>query len=56
MAKKVVIQVDTRIVSLISRFFEKKKISEIGEIMGKPEGTIKSQIHRALEELKKLMS
>lgn len=37
------------------RFFEKKKISEIGEITGKPEGTIKSQIHRALEELKKFI-
>jgi len=38
------------------RFFEKKKISEIGQILGKPEGTIKSQIHRGLEELKKLIN
>jgi RNA polymerase sigma factor (sigma-70 family) len=38
------------------RFFEKKKISEISEITGKPEGTIKSQIHRALEELETLIS
>jgi len=37
------------------RFFDKKKISEIGQILGKPEGTIKSQIHRALKELKKLI-
>ena len=37
------------------RFFEKKKISEICEIIEKPEGTIKSQIHRALEELRKIM-
>ncbi|MCD6429399.1 sigma-70 family RNA polymerase sigma factor [bacterium] len=37
------------------RFFEKKKISEISQILGKPEGTIKSQIHRALKELKKLI-
>ena len=37
------------------RFFEKKKISEICEIVGKPEGTIKSQIHRALEDLRKIM-
>lgn len=37
------------------RFFEKKKISEISQILGKKEGTIKSQIHRALAELKKLM-
>jgi len=38
------------------RFFDKKKISEICQILGKPEGTIKSQIHRALEQLKKLIS
>jgi len=37
------------------RFFEKKKVSEIGQILAKPEGTIKSQIHRALKELKKIM-
>lgn len=37
------------------RFFEKKKISEVSQILGKPEGTIKSQIHRALKELKKLI-
>lgn len=38
------------------RFFEKKKISEISQILGKAEGTIKSQIHRALKELKKMMT
>ena len=37
------------------RFFEKKKISEIAQILGKPEGTIKAQIHRALEQLRKLL-
>lgn len=37
------------------RFFEKKKISEISQILGKPEGTVKSQIHRAIEELRGLM-
>jgi len=37
------------------RFFEKKKISEVSQILSKPEGTIKSQIHRAIKELKKLM-
>jgi len=37
------------------RFFEKKKISEISQITGKSEGTIKSQLHRALETLKKGM-
>ena len=37
------------------RFFEKKKIKEISEILGKKEGTIKSLLHRGLEKLKKLM-
>ena len=37
------------------RFFEKKKISEICQITDKPEGTIKSQISRALGELRKIM-
>lgn len=37
------------------RFFEKKKISEICEILGKKEGTIKSLLHRGLEKLKELM-
>jgi len=34
------------------RFFEKKQINEIAEILGKKEGTIKSLLHRALEKLK----
>ena len=34
------------------RFFEKKKIKEIVEILGKKEGTIKSLLHRGLEKLK----
>jgi RNA polymerase sigma-70 factor (ECF subfamily) len=37
------------------RFFEKKKIKEIAEILGKKEGTIKSLLHRGLEQLKELM-
>jgi len=37
------------------RFFEKKKIREIAQILDRKEGTIKSQIHRALKELKKLI-
>lgn len=40
---------------IVLRFFDKKKISEISQILDKPEGTIKSQIHRALEELRKFM-
>jgi len=34
------------------RFFEKKKIREIAEILGKREGTIKSLLHRGLEKLR----
>jgi len=37
------------------RFFENKQIREIGEILGKREGTIKSLLHRGLETLRKLM-
>jgi RNA polymerase sigma-70 factor (ECF subfamily) len=40
---------------LILKFFEKKKIREIAEILEKPEGTIKSLIHRAIEKLRELM-
>ena len=34
------------------RFFEKKQINEIAEILGKREGTIKSLLHRAVEQLR----
>jgi RNA polymerase sigma-70 factor (ECF subfamily) len=34
------------------RFFEKKHINEIAEILGKKEGTIKSLLHRAVEKLR----
>jgi len=37
------------------RFFENKGLKEIGEILGKPEGTVKSLLHRGLEKLRKLM-
>ena len=37
------------------RFFENKKVKEIGEILGKREGTIKSLLPRGLEKLRKLM-
>lgn len=37
------------------RFFEKKQIKEISEILGKREGTIKSLIHRAVKKLSVLM-
>jgi RNA polymerase sigma-70 factor (ECF subfamily) len=35
------------------RFFEQKQIKEISEILGKKEGTIKSLLHRAVEQLRK---
>ena len=34
------------------RFFEKKQIKEIAQILGKREGTIKSLLHRAVEKLR----
>jgi RNA polymerase sigma-70 factor (ECF subfamily) len=37
------------------RFFEKKQIKEIGEILGKQEGTVKSLLHRGLKKLRILM-
>jgi len=40
---------------LVLRFFEKKQIKEIAEILGKREGTIKSLIHRGLKKLKQKM-
>lgn len=37
------------------RFFEKKKIKEMVNILGKKEGTIKSLIHRGIEKLREKM-
>jgi DNA-directed RNA polymerase specialized sigma24 family protein len=37
------------------RFFEKKSIREISEILGKSEGTVKSLLHRGLGNLRKMM-
>jgi RNA polymerase sigma-70 factor (ECF subfamily) len=34
------------------RFFEQKQIREVGEILGKSEGTVKSLLHRGLEQLR----
>lgn len=38
------------------RFFENKQIKEIGEILGKREGTIKSLLNRGLVKLRSLMT
>ncbi|UCE97422.1 MAG: sigma-70 family RNA polymerase sigma factor [Dehalococcoidia bacterium] len=37
------------------RYFEHKQIKEIGETLGKSEGTVKSLLHRALKKLRVLM-
>jgi len=37
---------------IVLRFFEKKKIKEISQILGKKEGTVKSLLHRGLEKLR----
>lgn len=38
---------------LVLRYFEQKQANEIGIILGKPEGTVKSLIYRGLEKLRK---
>lgn len=46
-------QLDIKYQEVVSlRFFEQKQIKEIGEILGKSEGTIKSLLHRGLEKLR----
>jgi RNA polymerase sigma-70 factor (ECF subfamily) len=40
---------------IVLKFFEKKKIREMVNILGKKEGTIKSLIHRGLKKLKEKM-
>jgi RNA polymerase sigma factor (sigma-70 family) len=37
------------------RYFEHKHLKEIGEILGKSEGTVKSLLHRGLKKLRQLM-
>jgi RNA polymerase sigma-70 factor (ECF subfamily) len=37
------------------RYFEHKHLREIGEILGKSEGTVKSLLHRGLKNLRQLM-
>ena len=38
---------------IILRFFEKKQIKEISEILGKKEGTVKSLLHRGIDQLRR---
>lgn len=37
------------------RFFEKKQEKEIAQILDKPEGTVKSLLHRGLKKLREMM-
>jgi RNA polymerase sigma-70 factor (ECF subfamily) len=37
---------------IVLKYFEKKKLSEIGEILNKKEGTVKSLVSRGLDKLK----
>ena len=41
---------------IVLRFFEKKQAKEIGIILGKKEGTIRSLLHRGLEKLREIMA
>ena len=53
-AQRKISKLDTKYQEVIVlRFFEKKQIKEIAEILGKKEGTIKSLLHRGLEKLRK---
>jgi RNA polymerase sigma-70 factor (ECF subfamily) len=38
------------------RYFEDKELKEIAEILGKPEGTVKSLLHRGIEKLRRTLS
>ena len=50
-------QLDVKYQEVITlRFFEQKQIKEIGEILGKSDGTIKSLLHRGLEKLREAMT
>jgi len=51
--QKQILLLDQRYQAVISlRFFEKKQIKEIAQILGKSEGTIKSLLHRGLTKLR----
>lgn len=55
--QKKISQLDIKYQEVITlRFFEQKQLKEIGEILGKSEGTVKSLLHRGLEKLRELMS
>jgi RNA polymerase sigma-70 factor (ECF subfamily) len=41
---------------IVLRYFEKKSMLEISQILGKAEGTVKSLLHRGIENLKKNIS
>jgi len=50
---KIISQLPIKYQQVVSlKFFEKKKIEEICQILGKKEGTIKSLIHRAVEKIR----
>lgn len=40
---------------IVLKFYEKRQIKEMAEMLGKREGTVKSLLHRALEKLRGLM-
>lgn len=54
--QKYLAQLDIRYQEVLSlRYFEKKSIIEIAEILGKKEGTVKSLLSRGIEKLRILM-
>jgi len=54
--QETLIRLDIKYQEVIAlRFFEKKQIREISMILGKPEGTIKSLLHRGIEKMCNVM-
>jgi RNA polymerase sigma-70 factor (ECF subfamily) len=54
--QKALKRVDLKFQEVIAlRYFENKDIREIGEILGKPEGTIRSLLSRGLEKVRRLL-
>jgi RNA polymerase sigma-70 factor (ECF subfamily) len=40
---------------IILKYFEDMTIAEIARVIGRPEGTVKTRLHQALSQLRKLL-
>jgi RNA polymerase sigma-70 factor, ECF subfamily len=41
--------------AVMLRYYEDRSIADVARILGRPEGTVKSDIHRALNRLRPLL-